>query len=369
MHLGRTFAFYFAWKVAKSILACFALLLVLIVFLDYVELFYRTFTREGFNAWYVFLFALFRMPTTAEVALPLATLFGSLAAFTIANRRLELVIARAAGLSAWQFLLPGAVVGLLFGVVATTLYNPLASYLLNQSIGIWSGTMDGAAQGLRRTGHLLWARQDGRDGEWIMSVEDAGDEGFNLIGVTVFRLDPEGRLAERVAAGGATLDGDEWVLRDARVTAVGQGLEQGSLQAVDEYRIHTYLQPDQIREAFAVTDSISFWSLPRLIRLAEQASLPSDRFQMRYQALLARPLVLLAMVLLAGVVCLRFARMGGTGPLILAGIVAGFVLYVLNEITSDLGSSGIVSPVIAAWLPAGLATLTAISLLLRQEDG
>lgn len=365
MHLGRTFALYFAWKVAKAVLACFALLLVLIVALDYIELFYRTFSRDGFNPWYVFLFALFRMPTTAEVALPLATLFGSLAAFTIANRRLELVIARAAGLSAWQFLLPGAVVGLLFGVVATTLYNPLASYLLNRSIGVWSSMEGSAAQGLRRTGQLFWARQDGRDGEWIMSVENTGDEGFNLVGVTVFRLDPEGRLAERVTAASATLDRDEWSLKDARVTIVGGG----AVQAMDEYRIHTYLQPDQIREAFAVTDSISFWSLPRLIRLSEQASLPSDRFRMRYQALLARPLVLLAMVLLAGVVCLRFSRLGSTGPLILAGIVAGFVLYVVNEITSDLGSSGVVSAVVAAWLPAGLATLTAVALLLRREDG
>jgi lipopolysaccharide export system permease protein len=364
MHLGRTFAVYFAWKVAKSILACFAILLVLIVFLDYIELFYRTFTREGFNAWYVFLFALFRMPTTAEVALPLATLFGSLAAFTVANRRLELVIARAAGLSAWQFLLPGAVVGLLIGVLATTVYNPLASFLLNRSIGIWATTMDGAAQGLRQTGDLMWARQDGRDGEWIMSVSDTGDEGLTLLGVTVFRLDDAGRFAERVAANSATLVGEEWVLRDARITASGR-----PVQAVEEYRIHTYLKPDQIREAFAVTDSISFWSLPRLIRIADQASLPSERFRMRYQALLARPLVLLAMVLLAGVVCLRFSRMGGTGPLILAGIVAGFVLYVINEITSDLGSSGVVSAVIAAWLPAVLATLTAVALLLRQEDG
>jgi lipopolysaccharide export system permease protein len=45
------------------------------------------------------------------------------------SRRLELIIARAAGISAWQFVAPAVVVAFLFGVVATIIYNPVAAAL------------------------------------------------------------------------------------------------------------------------------------------------------------------------------------------------------------------------------------------------
>ena len=46
------------------------------------------------------------------------------------NRKYELVIARAAGISAWQFLLPVCVGALLFGALSVGLLNPLAAIRL-----------------------------------------------------------------------------------------------------------------------------------------------------------------------------------------------------------------------------------------------
>ena len=51
--------------------------------------------------------ALFRTPAIAEQVMPFAVLFGSMAALLQLSRKLELVVARAAGISAWQFLQPG----------------------------------------------------------------------------------------------------------------------------------------------------------------------------------------------------------------------------------------------------------------------
>ena len=49
------------------------------------------------------------------------------------SRRLELVVARAAGMSAWQFIAPALVIAFLVGVVATALYNPISATLHEQS--------------------------------------------------------------------------------------------------------------------------------------------------------------------------------------------------------------------------------------------
>ncbi|WP_319529122.1 LptF/LptG family permease [uncultured Cohaesibacter sp.] len=67
------------------------------------------------------------MPELNERILPFATLFGSIAAFLNLSRRLELVIVRASGMSAWQFISPALFVAAGLGVFAITVYNPVSA--------------------------------------------------------------------------------------------------------------------------------------------------------------------------------------------------------------------------------------------------
>ena len=55
--------------------------------------------------------------------------------------------------------------------------------------------------------------------------------------------------------------------------------------------------------------------------------------------------------------------------MILGGILAGFMLYVVTVLVKAFGSAGIVSPVLAAWLPVVVAFLFGVSFLLHKEDG
>ena len=75
------------------------------------------------------------------------------------------------------------------------------------------------------------------------------------------------------------------------------------------------------------------------------------------------------MVLLAAAVSLRFFRMGGVQKIALGGVAAGFLLYVVAKITGDLSKAGIMAPMLAAALPAGIGGLTGFVALLYQEDG
>ena len=95
----------------------------------------------------------------------------------------------------------------------------------------------------------------------------------------------------------------------------------------------------------------------------------ADRYELRYHNLLSRPLVLLAMVLIAAIVSLRFSRSRDVGNMSLAGVAVGFMLYVVSKIAWDLGSGGIVPPQLAAWLPAVVTLLVGTTVLLHLEDG
>ena len=73
--------------------------------------------------------------------------------------------------------------------------------------------------------------------------------------------------------------------------------------------------------------------------------------------------------LIAAIVSARFSRSKNAGRMIIAGVSVGFMLYVVMKIAWDLGSGGVVPPPLAAWLPAIIATLVGLTVLLHLEDG
>lgn len=362
--IGLTLARYFSGRFATAILGIFLLAATLLFLFDFLELARRGSDREGFSAIQIALMSLLRIPILLEQVLPFATLFGAIAAFVALSRRLELVIARAAGTSVWQFSAPALLVSVLLGIFSATVYNPLAVQLKAKSDELGIEIFGNEEKLLLQTTNQAWLRQDGLDGETILRAQQSLDQGLRLFGVTVFTFNDDGTFRERIEAKSAELADGAWNLQDAVVyTADDEPRPYAS------YIVSTYLGPLEVRESVASPESISFWQLPRFIELAKRASLPAYRYDLQYQMLLARPLLLTAMVLIAAAVSLRVSRFGGLGKLILGGISAGFVLYVLTELAKDLGGAGIVSPIVAAWSPGIVATLMGFTILLHQEDG
>jgi lipopolysaccharide export system permease protein len=55
--------------------------------------------------------------------------------------------------------------------------------------------------------------------------------------------------------------------------------------------------------------------------------------------------------------------------MVLGGVAAGFLLYVITEVMRDLGNAGLLAPAVAAWFPSVLGSLLGTLALLYQEDG
>ncbi|MBD8875272.1 LPS export ABC transporter permease LptG [Roseibium polysiphoniae] len=364
MILGRTLGLYFSGRFLKAILGLFLLATVLIFLFDVLELVRRGGDRDGFSVLRVSLISLLRVPLLLEQVIPFAVLFGSIAAFVSLSRALELVVTRAAGISVWQFTLPALLVGLVLGILSITVYNPAAVWLQQKSDEAAAGLF-GSDQGLllQTTGDV-WVRQDGLDGESVMLAKQLLNGGEQLLTVTIFTFDRTGTFQERIEASEARLGNQIWYLKDATVYTT-----ERDPQTYGSYEVSTYLTATEVRESIGSPESISFWNLPRFIELARNAGLPAYRYALQYQTLLARPLLLMAMILIAAAVSLRVSRFGGLGGMILGGIIAGFVLYVLSELAKDFGGAGIVPPTVAAWAPGIFGVLMGLTILLNQEDG
>lgn len=359
MLIGRTLGRHIAFQLAKAILVIFIVFIALVTVVDFTQQ-SRWIGAAGLTLPIALLTSALRGPSLAETVLPFAVLFGAMITFVQLNRRLELTVTRAAGVSAWQVLTPTMLVTFLIGILTVLVYNPGAVALRDLSVNFagvaTSGTLD--------DGGPVWIRQNGNDGASIIGAERTGDDGARLNNVVAFLFAADGQLRLSLDAREALLVGNEWVFEEPLITE--RGVPAGR---VDEFRIHTNLSLAQIRESLADPATVAFWRLPGLIEIASASALPATDLRMRFNTLLSLPFLLIAMVLIAAVVSLRFSRTLNLGRLVVTGAASGFVLYVVLVVSGDLGRGGIVAPEIAAWAPVLLSTLVSISFLLREEDG
>jgi lipopolysaccharide export system permease protein len=358
--IGPTLGRYLCLRFFTTILAVFGAIFALIYMIDLVEMLRRSGDTPGATGQFMAWLSLLHTPGIAEQALPFAVLFGAMAAFLSLSRKLELVVARAAGLSVWQFLAPPLMIVLLMGVFATAVYNPVSALMKRQSDALEAKLFGSAGQ----QGAGLWIRQKSVDGQGIIHAERSADSGTTLSNVQVFNFDPSGRFVERVDAEGAKLLDGYWLLDKANV--VTPGFEP---QVVDSYLLATNLTAGEVTQSFVAPETVPFWSLQPLAAQTERAGLDATGYRLHYQELLARPLTLAAMVLVAASFSLRFFRMGGVAIMVSGGVAAGFVLYVGTKLVSDLGGAGLVSTKIAGWSPAVAGCLFGVLVLLHQEDG
>jgi lipopolysaccharide export system permease protein len=358
--IGRTLAFYFAGRFARTVLAAFTVVFVLIYAVDLVEQLRRSGDSERANGLMIAGLSFLRTPTVAEQALPFAVLFGSMIAFLNLSRKMELVVARAAGLSVWQFLAPPLAVIVFIGIASVTVYNPASTWMKERSDELESKVFGGPAMGSLG----MWIRQKSIDGQAVIRATGRSQGGAVFNGVEVFNFDNQGNFVERLEAASGELREGYWILHN--VVVVTPGFEA---LKVATYLLSTNLDRREVAQAFVAPETVSFWRLPGLAEQTARAGLDPTAYLLKYQELLARPLMLAAMVLVAACFSLRFFRMGGIEYMVSGGVVAGFVLYVATKVVSDLGGAGFLSASVAGWSPGIVGCMFGVYVLLKQEDG
>jgi lipopolysaccharide export system permease protein len=258
-------------------------------------------------------------------------------------------------------LTPPLLAALAIGLFAVGVYNPASALMRQRAESIETDIFKSR---FAEYSAAHWIRQKSKDGQSIMAAGASSDSGLTLASVTAYVFDPKGSFLERVDAEQARMVGNEWQLSHASITAPGVDPHW-----LDIYYLATNLHPSQVVQSFVSPESVPFWSLPRVVEDTEGAGLDAVGYRLRFQSLLALPLLLAAMVLIAAAFSLKLSRMGGVGILVLGGVGAGFVLYVATKLISDLGGAGVLSAPVAAWTPAIVANMLGALTLLNREDG
>jgi lipopolysaccharide export system permease protein len=360
--IGWTLACYLSALFLRTIGAVFLMVSVMIYVVDFIELLRRSGDIPGVSAGYIAYFSLLRVPSVSEQIMPFCVLFGTMATFLNLTRTLELLVARAVGVSVWGFLVPPLAIAAVTGIGSVVLFNPVSAIMKHRADVIETQLF--GRNGKQNDDTSLWIRQQSIDGEVFIKAGQASADGTKLTSATAYVFDHAGSFEQRIEAVTGKLWPGVWQFDHARVMMPGEG----SI-AADLYLLAASISPDDIIQGAIAPDSVPFWNLPSLHAAAEAEGLDGTGYRIQFHTLLARPLLFIAMVLIAAAFSLRFFRFGGITKMILGGVGAGFVLYVATKFVGDLGGAGLLSPLVAAWSPAVVASLLGAFALLNQEDG
>jgi lipopolysaccharide export system permease protein len=374
MRLPVTLSLYVGRHFLMAIFTTILVLLLIVGLLELLELIRRTSDNaRGVSFWILLQMVLLKLPVTAEKIYPFAVMIGGMIALSRLTRSSELVVARAAGVSVWQFLLPGVLMVALLGVFFVGLLNPIGALTIGQFERMESRYVSNKPSQLSVLPSGLWLRQESERAimvrntlahETIMHAARMNQSNYVLEQVMVQFFDTTRKFIGRVDAPQARLAEGEWVISDATLST-----PEGLPATIAELRIPTTLTIAQIQDSFSAPETFSFWQLPGFIAVLEQAGFSALQHRLHFHSLMAMPLLLAGMLLLAAVFSMRPPRRGRTGILIVIGLAIGFLVYFLTNIIYALGASGDLPIVLAGWAPSLMIVMLASAVLLHLEDG
>lgn len=355
-YIGRQFLLWFGAGLAS--------LLALVYLLDTVELLRRAANRPeaGFDV--IVTMGLLKLPEIGQEVFPFVVLFGAMYTFWRLTRTQELVVARASGISVWQFTFPVLAWAIIIGLILIMVLNPIFAAMLARFERMENRYLRGQTSSFVVGRSGLWLTQLTEEGAYRIHANSVVPGTVEMRQVTVLLSTPANRLSARMDASSAVLTPGHWDLTEVWYNKPGE-----PARFLARYRLPTELTEQRIQDSFAPPDTLSFWALPGFIDMLEKTGLSSVRHRLYWHKLLAQPAFYAAMVLLAAAFSLRQMRGGGTLTLVTGGIVSALVLFILKDVIMALGLSGAVPVLLAAWGPAGVTALLSMAALLHTEDG
>lgn len=302
----------------------------------------------------------YRLPATVALVMPFSILVGSLITLLGMANNNEVMAFKAAGMSFYRLLLCMMPAGLLFAAVHFVIADRVAPASLRALGEKEIVSTKRAAE----TGTPAWIR----DGVMIVRAARVLREGAVLADVEIITRNERGVMVQRRFARSATYEptSRKWTLTDVSMLDIDR--EERRITKVPLQQWQTKLQPSDFADLTVPPNQFTTGDLLTLSRTAGIGSRPVFVYETWLHKRLALPVLCLLMVLLAAPVSQASMRNGGTASRMTLGIGLGFLFFVSDGLSTALGETGSLLPVLAAWAPIAIFASVGGSVLLRVEQ-
>lgn len=308
---------------------------------------------------------LLKIPVFLNLTLPIAALVSTLLTFGLLSRSSEMTAMRASGLKLIWIAQPLFLFSLFLSLLSLGLSETVVPYCQRRVREIYNIDI--------RKNHL--GGQYNQTDFWWRSGDDFYSAGIfdsrtnTLFGLTRFTLSEEFEPLSRVDAEQA-----KWIGTDYGWTMFG----------VEEYRFNSPLsfttsnlvsktlpineQPKDFYDKKTDPLTMSYSQLQGFIDTQLKNGLLATEYLADLYAKISFPFVTLICSLVALPFAILPARTGSMAPSFTAGVLIGFLYFVIHSLSLALGRAMLVPPMLAAWTANLLMGIVGLVLLLGAED-
>ena len=356
---SRTIAFYAARLFIVRTLAFLLALVVILQTLDLMGESTKILAGPGNDNAALLRYVTLRAPQLIAQFLPFSVLLATLVTLATLNQNSEIVIMKAAGISAHQILMPLVIAA--FGVaIAHFAFNELVLVKTNAQLDAWEATDYGASPS------AVAARQSWvREGDRLYHAENVAGRGAatRLDDLTVYDR-PYGRLATVLRAKTARPAPGGWLLSGVRLFDVARGVQTPMASLL----VRTDITPMRFTATDPQPDQLSFGELYHAIQEVEAAGRPDATLVAALYHKVSGPLSAVLMPILGSVAAFGLARSGRLFIRTVIGMALGFAYFVADNFMMAMGQFGAAPPWLAAFAPFLLFLLIGEAVLFRTEE-
>ena len=297
-------------------------------------------------------YAALRLPPLMVELTPVATLLAALLTVTDLLRHRELIASWNMGLSPAGLIAGLLPLGLLLGAGQALLAELVVPWTVRQLAEIGfedqrEGLFTGGAEG------PLWLRH----GSQLIRMAQ-GDRDATGAAVSIFRLDSEGLLVERLDARRLLRADDGWRLEGV----VRRGVLPATVERLDEMPWPVGIDPRRLDLLTADARNLPLRDLVRVLATDDTGSRPQALYWTWTIHRVVGPLQPALMMMLAIALARRFNRAGGAAWLLVGGGAIGFGYFMLDQAAVALGEAEI----LPSWLAAAGSSV-ALALLIAWQ--
>ena len=355
---------YFALRFAGWVCLCLFGLVSIISLIQTIELVRRVsvLTRTIPDINYVGM-AVLNIPNVIHMILPFAVLTGAILCFSSWNRSNEFVAVRGFGQSIWAALGPALFASFMVGMAFITIINPIGAVTSLAYEARMAEIFGTDKNDLAVSDSGIWIRDNLPDSRLIFRGDTLDADSSRIMNPIIYEFNETSNLRRVIKAESSQLTKTGWMVENA-ISWQNNGTEK----MLGTIILPTGLGSLDLQQSSLPPRALSIFQLPDFILSLEHAGIPATAHRMYLYQLLALPLMMIGITMLAARATFANTLRGSRSRLFLRGVLLATVIFMFTYFMQVMGASLRVPTIVAAWTPAFAIFLIGAIILARGDE-
>ena len=344
---------YFTKDLLKFFIFALLFLIILIFFIDLIELFRRSSNKVGVNhlikAGFIDLVGMASLKIIGNIqkVLPFAALIGSIACFNQWRKKNYYVISKVSGISLWKILSPILVCFFFIGLFSIIILNPFST-LMNKKYESLQTLFFGKAniQEFSFDTKGFWIKHISEKTNLIINANKIEKKTNTLFDLNIFEYNNDKIFQKKIKARKGKFTSQKLLLYD--VQSIDRMYKVTSLK---KFTYSINFDSSQLNVATKNPDKIFLLDFPYYLMKMKSYGLNISKHLVHFFKLICQPFLIISMILLSASLMLRSSERKVEVGIVSLSLVVGFSLYFVGDFIFALGFSEKIPPLLAGFGP------------------